>query len=209
MITDMQKQVAIGGLVGLLACAATYMLLGGKREEIVALEANIATLSQEVEKGRQLKSNYAKLKAEVDLQNSQLEELIRIMPTELDRGELPIRLKKVADTSGLEQERFRALPAIVPPDNSKEGVFYTEYPFEFKYRAGFHQFGRFASYVSGFEKMVNIVRFKMTRFNNTLYPAEINCVVSGFVYNPGPSKGKAAAKAAAAPAPATAKTVGD
>jgi Tfp pilus assembly protein PilO len=199
-MTELQKQILVGGLIGILVCAATYIALGGKREELTAAESAIAALEQEVERGRQIKSNYDKLKTEVDSQNKQLEELIRIMPTELDRGGLPLRLKKLADTAGMDQDSFRAGP--VPKANpANKDEYYLSYPYEFSFRTGYHQFGRFASLVSGFDKMVNISTLRITKNRNNLYPALVQCTISAFVYNPLTSKAAPAAKAPAAAAP--------
>lgn len=179
-MNELQKQILVGGLVGILICAATYISLGGKREDLDALKAAIVQLEQEVEKGKQYKANYEKLRKEVDEQNKLLDDLIKLMPSELDRGELPIRLKKLADTSGMELTNYKAGGGTVHKDK-----YYTAYPYEFTYRAGFHDFGRFASLISGFEKMVNISGIQMKRSSATLYPVTLHCTVTAFVYNPG------------------------
>jgi Tfp pilus assembly protein PilO len=201
MMTEVQKQIMVGGLVGILLCVATYITLGGKRGDLTALEAAIKSLDQEVEKGRQIKANFDKLKFEVDQQNKQLDELIRVMPTELDRGELPIKLKKLADTAGLDQELFKSGSTTKSNASNKE-EYYISYPYEFSFRGGYHEFGRFASLISGFDKMVNVMNFRMQRSKSNLYPANIQCTISAFVYNPNASKAQpAAGKPGAAPGP--------
>lgn len=195
-MNELQKQILVGGLIGILICAATYISMGGKREDLDALTSAIAQLEQEVEKGKQYKANYEKLRKEVDAQNKQLDELIKLMPSELDRGELPIRLKKLADTAGMELTLFKAGGGSVNKDQ-----YYTSYPYEFSYRAGFHDFGRFASLISGFDKMVNISGIQMRRTGGALYPITLNCTVTAFVYNPGDKPATAAPPPPPAPKP--------
>ena len=82
MNTQLQKQILIGGLAGLLITVLAWVFLGGKRDERAALKASIVILEKEVDKGYQLKANYEKLKIEVDQQQKLIEALIKLMPTD-------------------------------------------------------------------------------------------------------------------------------
>ncbi|MDP2876396.1 MAG: type 4a pilus biogenesis protein PilO [Holophaga sp.] len=182
MNSQLQKQILIGGLAGILITVLTWVFLGGKRDELVALNAQIETLQKEVDKGYQLKANYEKLKIEVAQQEKLIEELIKLMPTETDKGEMPYRIKKLADLAGIEQVSFTVEGAI-----KKE--YYTEYPFTFGFKAGYHSFGQFTSQVSGNEKIINVSEIQMKREpGKPLWPASVTCRVSAFVYNPAPPK---------------------
>lgn len=197
MNSQLQKQMLIGGLAGLLVLVLIYFFLGGKRDDLVALKAQNVTLTQEVNRGYELKDIYEKLKAEVDLQQKQIEALVRIMPTDADRGELPFRIKKLADEAGIEQVSFSLLPAV-PKD------YYTDYPVQFSFRAGYHTLGQFTSLVSGYEKIINVTDLQLKRdTGNPLYPVSVSCKVSAFVYNPAaPATAPGPAGAKRAPAPA-------
>lgn len=182
MASDLQKQVLVGGLVGALLSVLTYIVLGGKRDELEATEAQVKVLEQEVDKGRQLKANAKRLEQEIAVQTKQLEELIKIMPTDLDRGDLQIKIKKLADAAGLSQVHFKILKPV-----SKD--YYFEHPYTFKYRGGFHEVGQFASLLSGFDKILNITAMTMQRSTaSTLYPLELTATISAFVYDPTPPK---------------------
>jgi len=195
MNSQLQKQILIGGLSGLLILILIYFLLGGKRDDLAALKATNAGLQADVNRGYALKDVYEKLKAEVTQQEKFIEQLISIMPTDADRGELPYRVKKLADAAGIEQVSFSLLAPAV-----KE--YYTEYPVQFSFRAGYHTLGQFASLVSGYGKIINLSDLQMTRVaNNSLYPVSVSCKISAFVYNPAKP---APAPAAGAPKPATA-----
>ena len=100
------------------------------------------------------------------------------------------RVKKLADAAGIEQVSFSLAPAI-----AKE--YYTEYPVQFNFRAGYHTLGQFTSLVSGYEKIINLTDLQMKRDGGTpLYPVNVSCRISAFVYNPAKP-----APAAAPPAP--------
>jgi Tfp pilus assembly protein PilO len=203
MNSQLQKQLLIGGLSGLLVLVLIYFLLGGKRDDLVALKASNEKLQADVNRGYALKDVYEKLKTEVNQQEKVIEQLIAIMPTDADRGELPYRVKKLADAAGIEQVSFSLQPPVV-----KE--YYTEYPVQFSFRAGYHTMGQFASLVSGYKKIINLTDLQMTRVTtNNLYPVAASCKISAFVYNPA----KPAAPAPKGPgprrAPAPKKDQGD
>lgn len=181
MNSNLRKQILIGGLAGILIMALTYIFLGGKRDELKALEAANIELQKEVDKGYSLKANAAKLEKEIAEQQKYLDALIKIMPTDSDRGEIPYRIKKLADTAGIDQVSFVVEGAI-----KKE--YYTEHPFTFTFRAGYHSFGQLTSLVSGYDKIINLkdLRFSRVGKAGATYPASVVCRVSAFVYNPEP-----------------------
>lgn len=181
MNSSIQKQILIGGLVGILLMALTYILLGGKRDELSSLEAANVVLQQEVDKGYSLKANAKKLEKEIAEQQKYIDALIKIMPTDADRGEIPYRMKKISDTSGVDQVSFTV-------ENPIKKDYYTEHLFNFNFRAGYHSFGQFVSMISGYEKIINIRDIKMKREAKGagVFPASISCKISAFVYNPEP-----------------------
>ena len=181
MNSNLRKQILIGGLAGILIMALTYILLGGKRDELKALEIANIELQKDVDKGYSLKANAKKLEMEIEEQQKYLDALIKIMPTDSDRGEIPYRMKKIADTAGIDQVSF-----VVETPIKKD--YYTEHPFTFTCRTGYHSFGQFTSLVSGYDKIINIkdMQFKREAKTGGIYPASVICKVSAFVYNPEP-----------------------
>lgn len=179
MNPQLQKQILLGALAGIIVSGLVWFLLGGKRDEVKALDASIEVLQQEVNKGVALKANAEKLRQEIAQQKVRIDELIKIMPNEQDRGELPYRIKKLADTAGIEQQLFAN-------ENPIKKEFYTEYPVKFEFRAGYHSLGQFASLISGYEKIINISDIVLVRDATPrgVYAAKLTCKVSAFVYNP-------------------------
>jgi Tfp pilus assembly protein PilO len=203
MNSRLKKQILIGGLAGLLVLVLIYVFLGGKRDDLAALKTSNAALTAEVNRGYALRDVYEKLKLEVSQQEKMIDELIRIMPTEDDRGDLPYRIKKLADTAGIEQVSFSL-------DKPNPQPYYTEYPVLFTFRAGYHTLGQFASLVSGFEKIISINDLNLKREGtNALYPVTVTCRISAFVYNPGKPAPAAAGPKPAVAAPAAKKDQGD
>lgn len=194
MDSQLRNQIAIGALAGLAVLGLSYYLLGAKRADRDALQADCRTLQAQVDKGKLLKSTYEKLREEVARQDKRIEELIRIMPSEADYGEIPYRIKKIADNAGIEQVAFSLKP-------ERRDAYYTEKPVEFEFRAGFHTLGQFASLVSGYDKIINISNIEVIRKTEgrALHPATVKCIISAFVYNPEAPPADPAKKAPAAP----------
>jgi type IV pilus assembly protein PilO len=195
MNPQLQKQIGVGALVGIVLAGLIYFLLGGKRTDLEAIRADVKNLQDQVDKGKLLKASYEKLREEVAKQDKRIEELIKIMPSEADYGEIPYRIKKIADDAGIDQVSFSLKP-------ERKDSYYTEKPVEFEFRVGFHSFGQFASLVSGYDKIINIsnVEFVRKTDNRSVYPAAVKCTISAFIYNPEPPPVNPVPKPAA-PAP--------
>jgi len=194
MDPQLQKQIGVGALAGIVLTALVYFLLGGKRTELEGVNANIKTLQAEVDKGKLLKANYEKLREEVAKQDKRIEELIKILPSETDYGEIPYRIKKIADDAGIDQVSFSLRP-------ERKDTYYTEKPVEFEFRVGYHSFGQFASLISGYDKIINVSNIEFTRKtdNRSVYPASLKCTISAFIYNPEPPPAEPVKKPATAP----------
>lgn len=196
MNPQLQKQIGVGAVAGIVLAGLVYFLLGGKRSELDAVRNDVKTLQADVDKGRLLKASYEKLRDEVAKQDKRIEELIKIMPSEADYGEIPYRIKKLADDAGIDQVSFSLRP-------ERKDTYYTEKPVEFEFRVGYHTFGQFASLVSGYDKIINVssIEFNRKVDKASLYPATVKCIVSAFIYNPEPPPAAPAKNPAPAPAP--------
>lgn len=181
MNPQLQKQIGIGALAGIVLAGLIYFLLQGKRNELEAMKASIKTIQAEVDQGKLLKASYEKLKEEVTNQEKRIEELIKIMPSETDYGEIPYRIKKIADDAGIDQVSFSLKP-------ERKDTYYVEKPVEFEFRVGYHSFGQFAALMSGYDKIINISNIEFTRptIKGSVYPAIVKCTISAFVYRPEP-----------------------
>lgn len=200
MNPQLQKQIGMGALIGIVLAGLVYFLLGGKRTELESMHADVKTLQADVDKGKLLKASYEKLREEVAKQDKRIEELIKIMPSESDYGEIPYRIKKIADDAAIDQVAFSLKP-------ERKDTYYTERPVEFEFRVGYHSFGQFASLISGYDKIINVSNIEFVRKtdNRSVYPASVKCTISAFIYNPEPPPADPSVKKPAAAPKAGAK----
>src|SRR5690348_9190580 len=188
MNPNLQKQILIGLVAGIAVSVLTYFLLSGKRDDLKALTAQCEKLQLDVEKGRQLKANYEKLKEEVEKSQARIDKLVALMPTDTDTGEIPYKIKKLADDSSVDQTSF-----VVKGE--RKDKYYTERMIDFNFRAGYNAFGLFASHVSGYDRIISLSNLQFTRIDskNSPYAMTVKATVSAYVYNPEPQAAPAAA----------------
>jgi Tfp pilus assembly protein PilO len=179
MNPQLRNQILIGASMGLVVAAATYFLLGGKRQDLQAAQAAIDSLQKDVDKGNQLKAVAKRLEEEVTQQKQRIADLVKMMPTDADRGDLPLRMKKLSDAAGIDVSSW-----TFEKENASN-PYYIEYPVKFEFRAGYHSFGQFTSLLSGYEKIVNLTELGMkSAEGRSVFPVRITCKISAFVYKP-------------------------
>ncbi len=188
MNSNLQKQILTGLIAGLLISGVAYLLLGGKRDELQALTAQCQKLELDVQKGRQLKANYEKLKEEVEKSQARIDKLVALMPTDTDTGQIPYKVKKLADNAGIDQSSFAV-------KGERKDKYYTERMVDFDFRAGYNNFGLFASQISGYDRIISLSNLQFTRIESktSAYAMTVHATISAYVYNPEPPAAPAAA----------------
>ncbi|MBS1766797.1 MAG: type 4a pilus biogenesis protein PilO [Acidobacteria bacterium] len=190
MNPNLQKQILVGLVAGAVIFGVSYLLLSGKRDDLKAISDKVVKLDLDVQKGRQLKANYEKLKEEVEKSQARIDKLVALMPTDTDTGQIPYKIKKLADDAAIDQSSFTV-------KGERKDKYYTERMIDFTFRAGYQNFGQFASEVSGYDRIISLSNLQFQRIDstNSPYAMTVHATVSAYVYNPEPP---AAAPAAAA-----------
>jgi len=174
-------QFAAGLLLGGLASGAAWYYLSPQREELAALTESNDALAAEVAKGKQVKDSYEKLKKEVEDQENRVAELIGALSQEADRSRVNQMVQKFAQSAGL--GRMQESKAS---DRPLKSDYYTEHETQYRYLGGYHEFGRFLSYVSGCEKIIAITDITASRnpARSGSLPATIEFKLLVFVHDP-------------------------
>ena len=203
MSPQISKQFIVGSLLGLLASGAVWFALSSKRTDIAELQAANGKLASEVETGKQLKVSYESLKKETEEQEVRIEELIKLFPLESERTRVTQLVQRLAREARLGP--IQAQTNVPRPVNTD---YYTEYETNYRYNGGFMEFGHFLSYVSGFDKIINISDITMSRntARNLVYPATIGFRLSVYVYDQS-SMATIRGSGPAAPAPRPSQSV--
>jgi type IV pilus assembly protein PilO len=173
-------QFAVGLLLGGLASGAAWYVLAPQRGELGTLLETNAALEAEVTKGRELKENYEKLRKEIESHEIKIAELIKMLPAEGERSKINQLVQKLAQNAGLgRMQESRG------SDKPLRTQYYSEFGTTYRYLGGYHEFGRFLSYVSGFEKIINVSDFAVSRnaLKNNDWTVTIDFRLSVFVYD--------------------------
>jgi Tfp pilus assembly protein PilO len=181
MTSQLGKQLAIGLVIGGLLSGGIWYMLGSKRDELEELKSDNVKLVDEVEKGKRLKASYLILKKEVEEQEKRIAELVQLLPQDLEqRDRVKYLVQKLASASALgTAQSWQNLQQ--PP----KADYYQEHQTSYRYGGGFHEFGKFLSLASGYDKIINISDIVMTRnAAKSQNLATIEFRLSVFVYDP-------------------------
>jgi Tfp pilus assembly protein PilO len=171
----------IGTLLGLLASGAVWFATGVTREELEELKVTNEKLETDVAKGKQLKASYEVLQKEVAEQEARIAELVKLFPLENERSRVTQLVQRFA-----REARLGPLQSQTNAPRPVRAEYYTEYETNYRYNGGFMEYGQFLSYISGFDKIINVSEIAMTRSTtrNSAFPATIAFRLSVFVYDP-------------------------
>jgi len=185
-----RKQSLIGIMLGMIAFTVIWFSLSAKRLHFKELIKSNDQLTIEVKKVTQFKDNFEKLKIEIEEQEMRIAELVQLFASTNERIKITHMVQKLASISGLGQ--FQEQKNI---DNPIRNDYYFDYSSIFKYIGSFHEFGRFLSLISGYEKIINISDIVMTRnAAKNATPVSIEFRLSVYVYDPSTDTSVAAAR---------------
>ena len=189
-------QLVAAGVVALFILLMAYLLvLRGKREELLALEAKETELRSTFELKQGQAANLEPLKQQMAQMEQELRQMLRQLPSKTEMPDLIIDISQTALASGLRNELFKPLPEVAQ-------AFYAEKPIDIRLVGNYHQFGNFMSGVASLPRVVI-----MTMHNIVLTPKDKagNLVMQGTVKTyryldeeEAAAQEKAAAEAAAA-----------
>ena len=148
------------------------------QKKIAGLKEENAQLQAEIQKGRGALKRRAELERQIQLKETELALLRRILPSEPETGDLVKWLKSQADQVNLDLRRF-----------TRGGVtnkeFYREYSYGMQVIGEYHDLGDFFERVSTHDRLVNIKGLTLTanrgpeRFSKSIR-ASFNAIT--FVY---------------------------
>lgn len=139
---------------------AWYALIGGQREELGKLERQEVQLRKDYNDVAAKANNLEPLKTQLTELESQLQTVLRQLPSKTEMPDLIVDISQTAQGSGITTELFQPEAEVV-----KE--FYAEKPISVRMLGSYHQFGAFVSGVADLPRMVI-----MTMQDITLKPRE-------------------------------------
>ena len=165
------QMVAAGVVTVFILLLAYLLVLRGKREELVGLEAKETELRATFEQKQGQAANLEPLKQQMAQMEQELQQMLRQLPSKTEMPDLIIDISQTALASGLRNELFK-------PQDEVAQAFYAEKPIDIRLVGNYHQFGSFMSGVASLPRVVI-----MTMHNISLTPKDKtgNLVMEGTI----------------------------
>jgi len=143
-----QAKVVFCVLVAIIIMAvAWFALISGKRDELLGLESEEASLRQEFEREQGRAANLEPLRQQLAQMEQVLQQMLRQLPSKTEMPDLIVDISQTALSSGLSNELFQPLDEM-PRE------FYAEKPIRLRMVGNYHQFGAFVSGVASLPRVV-------------------------------------------------------
>ena len=150
----------IGLLVGAALAGALYWFwIKGVREDIKNKRAELATLQQEIQKGRAAERKLGQFREEVRRLELELGKLLQVLPSKRNTEDLIKRIET------LTRQGDFTLKTFTPGDFvSKE--FYAEWPIEIALDGTYHNLALFFDRMSRFSRIINVEDLRVAALRN-------------------------------------------
>ncbi len=169
--------IIVGLVIGaLLAGAVHYAVFRGWNADIANKRAELASLQQEIEKGRAAERKLAQFREEVKRLELELSKLLQILPSKRNTEELIKRIEALTRQGDFTLKKFTP-GEFVPKE------FYSEWPIDISLDGTYHNLALFFDRMSRFSRIINVEDLKVNLLDNV--PGKsiaANFVAKTFIY---------------------------
>ena len=129
-------------------------------EEISRKEAQLAELEREIRQGQAIEAKLPEFEREITMLRAKLDDLLLILPTETEAGDLLRWVKNLADQSNLDLR-------IWAPGELKKVEFYMEYPVTMNIEGAYHDLGLFFDRISKYSRIINVNSLDLSKLGRS------------------------------------------
>lgn len=187
--------LGIGLAIGVLFVGAIYYFwIRGVNDQIKSKRGELATLQEEVQKGRAAERKLAQFREEVKRLELELNKLLQILPSKRNTEELIKRIETLTRQGDFSLKKFT-------PGDFIPKEFYAEWPIEIVVDGTYHNLALFFDRMSRFSRIVNVEEMKISGLENV--PGRSitsNFVAKTYIYTGDETQTGAPAGGAGAPA---------
>ncbi len=145
-----QFAVVAAMAVALVAVAwMAYPNFGQMKDRNASLTTQLRGLQEEIRKGQAIEAKLPEFEREIENLQAKLSDLLAILPTEPETGELLKWVKNLADQSNLDLKRFS-------PGSLRAVEFYKEFPITMEVNGDYHDLGVFFDRISKYSRIINV-----------------------------------------------------
>jgi type IV pilus assembly protein PilO len=168
----------VGVMAGVLVAAAfmAYPNFNAMSARNAAERSRLDGLQAEIRKGQAIEAKLPEFEKEIENLQTKLSDLLAILPTEPETGELLKWVKNLADQSNLELRKF-------DPQSLRPVEFYKEFPIQMEIEGDYHDLGVFFDRISKYSRIINVSNVVIGARNQGKGSIHSNFTATTFVYD--------------------------
>jgi len=139
-------------------------------------QAKLNSLQADIRKGQAIEAKLPEFEREIENLQTKLNDLLTILPTEPETGELLKWVKNLTDQSNLELKQFN-------PQSLKPVEFYKEFPIQMSIEGDYHDLGVFFDRISKYSRIINVSNVVITAKNQGKGSIGSTFTATTFVYD--------------------------
>ena len=152
------KKLPFWGQFGVVAAMAITLVIvawyaypnfGEMKKKNVQSQQNLESLQTEIRKGQAIEAKLPEFEKEIENLQFKLADLLTILPTTPETGELLKWVKNLTDQSNLDLQQFN-------PGALRAREFYHEFPIMMQVEGDYHDLGVFFDRISKYSRIINV-----------------------------------------------------
>lgn len=161
-----------------LVCVAywAYPNFNQMQQQNLADAKRLEELQTDIRRGQAIEAKLPEFEKEIANLQKKLEDLLQILPTEPETGELLKWVKNLTDQSNLDLQRF-------DPGALKPVEFYREFPINMDVVGDYHDLGVFFDRISKYSRIINVDNVQIAANNSGRGSIRGTFTATTFVYD--------------------------
>jgi type IV pilus assembly protein PilO len=139
-------------------------------------QAKLNGLQADIRKGQAIEAKLPEFEREIENLQTKLNDLLTILPTEPETGELLKWVKNLTDQSNLELKQFN-------PQQLHPIEFYKEFPIQMQIEGDYHDLGVFFDRISKYSRIINVSNVVISAKSQGKGSIASNFTATTFVYD--------------------------
>jgi type IV pilus assembly protein PilO len=164
-------------IAGLLIFACENYIFKDIERNIVSRSRDLEILKKKVQEGKIAESRLTQFREEAERLETELQRLIRILPTLKQTDELIKKLKSLTERGNFRLVTFQPMGLV-----KKE--FFSEWPINVSLQASYHELALFFDRLSRFSRIINVESLQASAFNRkgSEYSITTSFTMKTFIY---------------------------
>ena len=168
----------VAGMAAILIGVAftTYPNFNAMSKRNAEERAKLEGLQTEIRKGQAIEAKLPEFEKEIENLQLKLNDLLAILPTEPETGELLKWVKNLADQSNLDLRQFN-------PGALRTVEFYKEFPILMDVEGDYHDLGVFFDRISKYSRIINVSGVAINAVGSPTHSIHSTFTATTFVYD--------------------------